>query len=215
MIDGQKCDYLDTKTSKVTMEKYDKRLAIKDRFSEISEKQDKVNNQHEQRMKVISRIACSAKNHSIDTVKKLNRYNECRVREEKKLKNFIDSNFGYTIKRIQNIEDDVYENGITAKNTENKVNHYINQRKKKDKIIVYTFAAIITYMVIMTVLFFNSQSKLKVYNSPKAMDVIMYDRDNKKEIHYSAWVSMDMEKGTVELQETRKEKEVDISNKVE
>lgn len=214
MIDGQKCDDL-VKVTNVMLGKHDRNLAIRDRLSEETTKQSNINNKYEQRMKVITRIASSAKNHSINTLKKLNRYNECRMNEEKRLKKSIDDNFDYTLKRIDNIEDDVYEYGIIAKNTEDKVNHYINQRKKKDKIIVYTFAAIIIYMVIMTVLFFNSQSKLKVYNSPKAMDVIMYDRDNKKEIHYSSWVSMDMEKGTVELQETKKEKEVDISNKVE
>ena len=226
MIDGSKCDENDKYTyrtingsrpmdDKLCIHNVDKSTMITDKLTDAMQKQNKVNTQHEQRMKVITRIASSAKNHSINTLKKLNRYNECRMKEEKKLKNSIDNNFDYILKRIDNIEDNVYENGITAKNTEDKLNHYINQRKKKDKIIVYTFAAIIIYMVIMTVLFFNSQSKLKVYNSPKAMDVIMYDRDNKKEIHYSAWVSMDMEKGTVELQETRKEKEVDISNKVE
>lgn len=149
MIDGSKCDDNDKYTyrtvngsgptnDKTCIHNVDKSTMITDKLTDAMQKQDKVNTQHEQRMKVITRIASSAKNHSINTLKKLNRYNECRMKEEKKLKNSIDNNFDYILKRIDNIEDDVYEYGITAKNTEDKVNHYINQRKKKDKIIVYT-----------------------------------------------------------------------------
>ena len=101
-------------------------------------------------------------------------------------------------------------------NEQNKKNNkYEERQEKRNKIIVGFITGIILYMIIMTVLFFNSQSKLKVYSSPKSMDVIMYDRDNKKEIHYSAYVKINTDKGTVELQETRKEDEIDISNKVE
>lgn len=82
MIDGSKCDDNDKYTyrtvngsrpmdDKLCIHNVDKSTMITDKLTDAMQKQDKVNTQHEQRMKVITRIASSAKNHSINTLKNL------------------------------------------------------------------------------------------------------------------------------------------------
>lgn len=216
MIDGQKCDDLDkTKTSKVMVEMSNMGTAVSDRLSEETAKQANVNKQHEQRLKALTRIASSAKDSTIRIEKKVHRYNECRMNDIKELNHDLQRKNDYVLNQIFKTKDRVFLLETDMDNMEDRMKKRIEKQYKINRAIIGCIFAMIIYMVVMTILFFYSQKTIRTYKSPKAMDVIMYDRDNEKEIHYSAWVKIDKETGTVELQETRKTGEVDISNKVE
>jgi len=94
------------------------------------------------------------------------------------------------------------------------MNEFKEEQKKENKFMKYILVGMAIYMVIITILFLRINTIMKRYESPKSMEVIMYDINEKKEIHYSAFMKIDTENATVELQETKKTKEVDI-NKVE
>lgn len=215
-LDADKFDRGTTKSQNLTIQTLsDSTTSVVDRLDVAVREQNKKNNKYEERMKYIARIADNAKNTNTRTEKKLHRFNTQRIEDINRLKELSD-------KQNNHLQDQLKETNTKAYRLESKVQfmgdymiNYEARQDKKDKVIIGFITGIILYMIIMTVLFFNAQNKLKVYSSPKSMDVIMYDRDNKKEIHYSAYVKIDTDKGTVELQETRKEKEVDISNKVE
>jgi len=216
MIDGQKCDDFDNqKTSKVMVNMSNMGTAIRDRLSEETEKQAGVNKQHEQRLKALTRIASSAKDSTIRIEKKVHRYNECRMNDIKELRHDLQRKNDYALGQISKTKDNVFLLEAKVDIMEDKMQKRNDKQYKINKNIIRCIFAMIIYMVVMTVLFSYSQRTIKTYKSPKSMDVIMYDRDNEKEIHYSAWVKIDKETGTVELQETRKTGEVDISNKVE
>lgn len=220
MISGLDVDKFDRGTTK-SNKSYafqslsDSTASVVDRLDVAVNEQNKKNNKYEERMKHIAQIADNAKNSNTRTEKKLHRFNTQRIEDINRLRELSD-------KQNNHLQDQLKETDIKAYRLESKVRfmedymiNYEAKQDKRNKIIVGFITGIILYMIIMTVLFFNAQSKLKVFSSPKSMDVIMYDRDNKKEIHYSAYVKIDTDKGTVELQETRKEDEIDISNKVE
>lgn len=232
MIDGNKCDDKDkhvdhsVKGSRFVGEvcilddvknttTVSRSTLIKDRWTDLIEKQNKVNTQHEQRMKAITRIASSAKDSTIRIEKKVHRYNECRTNDIKELRNDLYRKNDYALQKIQRTKDRVFE---LEQNMED-VDFRMKKREEKqyniNKVVIGCIFGMILYMIAITILFCNSQHTVKTYKSPKSMDVIMYDRDNKKEIHYSAYVNIDKEAGTVELQETRKTGEIDLSKKVE
>ena len=97
MIDGSKCDDNDNyigrtiKVSSPTNDKtytaIDKSTAVKSDLTDAVQKQNKVNTQHEQRMKAITRIASSAKDSTIRIEKKVHRDNECRMNDSKDIRN--------------------------------------------------------------------------------------------------------------------------------
>ena len=179
------------------------------------QKQNKVNTQHEQRMKAITRIASSAKDSTIRIEKKVHRYNECRMNDIKDIRNDLYRKNDYILQKIQRTKDRVFALEQEMEDVDFKMKKREEKQYKINKVIIGCIFGMILYMIAMTILFCNSQHTVKTYKSPKSMDVIMYDRDNKKEIHYSAYVKIDKEAGTVELQETRKTGEIDLSKKVE
>ena len=226
MIDGSKCDDNDNyigrtiKVSSPTNDKtciynVDKSTMITDKLTDAIQKQNKVNTQHEQRMKVITRIASSAKDSTIRIEKKVHRYNECRMNDIKDIRNDLYRKNDYVLQKIQRTKDRVFALEQEMEDVDFKMKKREEKQYKINKVIVGCIFGMILYMIAMTILFCNSQHTVKTYKSPKSMDVIMYDRDNKKEIHYSAYVKIDKETGTVELQETRKTGEIDLSDKVE
>lgn len=118
MVNGSKCDdndkYVDhsVKESRLVDETcilnvgkramtIDKSTLIKDRWTDLIEKQNKVNNQHEQRMKAITRIASSAKDSTIRIEKKVHRYNECRMNDIKDIRNDLYRKNDYILQKIQ------------------------------------------------------------------------------------------------------------------
>ena len=226
MIDGSKCDDNDNyigrtiKVSSPTNDKtytaiIDKSIAIKSDLTDAVQKQNKVNTQHEQRMKAITRIASSAKDSTIRIEKKVHRYNECRMNDIKDIRNDLYRKNDYILQKIQRTKDRVFALEQEMEDVDFKMKKREEKQYKINKVIIGCIFGMILYMIAMTILFCNSQHTIKTYKSPKSMDVIMYDRDNKKEIHYSAYVKIDKEAGTVELQETRKTGEIDLSKKVE
>lgn len=225
MIDGSKCDDNDNyigrtiKVSSPTNDKtytaIDKSTAVKSDLTDAVQKQNKVNTQHEQRMKAITRIASSAKDSTIRIEKKVHRYNECRMNDIKDIRNDLYRKNDYILQKIQRTKDRVFALEQEMEDVDFKMKKREEKQYKINKVIVGCIFGMILYMIAMTILFCNSQHTIKTYKSPKSMDVIMYDRDNKKEIHYSAYVKIDKEAGTVELQETRKTGEIDLSKKVE
>lgn len=226
MIDGSKCDDNDNyigrtiKVSSPTNDKtytaiIDKSTAVKSDLTDAVQKQNKVNNQHEQRMKAITRIASSAKDSTIRIEKKVHRYNECRMNDIKDIRNDLYRKNDYILQKIQRTKDRVFALEQEMEDVDFKMKKREEKQYKINKVIIGCIFGMILYMIAMTILFCNSQHTVKTYKSPKSMDVIMYDRDNKKEIHYSAYVKIDKETGTVELQETRKTGEIDLSKKVE
>ena len=226
MIDGSKCDDNDNyigrtiKVSSPTNDKtytaiIDKSTAVKSDLTDAVQKQNKVNTQHEQRMKAITRIASSAKDSTIRIEKKVHRYNECRMNDIKDIRNDLYRKNDYILQKIQRTKDRVFALEQKMEDIDFKMKKREEKQYKINKVIIGCIFGMILYMIAMTILFCNSQHTVKTYKSPKSMDVIMYDRDNKKEIHYSAYVKIDKETGTVELQETRKTGEIDLSNKVE
>ena len=226
MIDGSKCDDNDNyigRTIKVlnpTNDKtytaiIDKSTAVKSDLTDAVQKQNKVNTQHEQRMKAITRIASSAKDSTIRIEKKVHRYNECRMNDIKDIRNDLYRKNDYILQKIQRTKDRVFALEQEMEDVDFKMKKREEKQYKINKVIIGCIFGMILYMIAMTILFCNSQHTVKTYKSPKSMDVIMYDRDNKKEIHYSAYVKIDKETGTVELQETRKTGEIDLSKKVE
>lgn len=226
MIDGSKCDDNDNyigrtiKVSSPTNDKtyttiIDKSTAVKSDLTDAVQKQNKVNTQHEQRMKAITRIASSAKDSTIRIEKKVHRYNECRMNDIKDIRNDLYRKNDYILQKIQRTKDRVFALEQKMEDVDFKMKKREEKQYKINKVIIGCIFGMILYMIAMTILFCNSQHTVKTYKSPKSMDVIMYDRDNKKEIHYSAYVKIDKETGTVELQETRKTGEIDLSKKVE
>ena len=226
MIDGSKCDDKDNyvertiKVSGPTNDKtytaiIDKSTAVKSDLTDAVQKQNKVNTQHEQRMKAITRIASSAKDSTIRIEKKVHRYNECRMNDIKDIRNDLYRKNDYILQKIQRTKDRVFALEQEMEDVDFKMKKREEKQYKINKVIIGCIFGMILYMIAMTILFCNSQHTVKTYKSPKSMDVIMYDRDNKKEIHYSAYVKIDKETGTVELQETRKTGEIDLSDKVE
>lgn len=226
MIDGSKCDDNDNyigrtiKVSSPTNDKtytaiIDKSTAVKSDLTDAVQKQNKVNTQHEQRMKAITRIASSAKDSTIRIEKKVHRYNECRMNDIKDIRNDLYRKNDYILEKIQRTKDRVFALEQKMEDVDFKMKKREEKQYKINKVIIGCIFGMILYMIAMTILFCNSQHTVKTYKSPKSMDVIMYDRDNKKEIHYSAYVKIDKETGTVELQETRKTGEIDLSKKVE
>lgn len=226
MIDGSKCDDNDNyigrtiKVSSPTNDKtytaiIDKSTAVKSNLTDAVQKQNKVNTQHEQRMKAITRIASSAKDSTIRIEKKVHRYNECRMNDIKDIRNDLYRKNDYILQKIQRTKDRVFALEQEMEDVDFKMKKREEKQYKINKVIIGCIFGMILYMIAMTILFCNSQHTVKTYKSPKSMDVIMYDRDNKKEIHYSAYVKIDKETGTVELQETRKTGEIDLSKKVE
>lgn len=226
MIDGSKCDDNDNyigrtiKVSSPTNDKtytaiIDKSTAVKSDLTDAVQKQNKVNTQHEQRMKAITRIASSAKDSTIRIEKKVHRYNECRMNDIKDIRNDLYRKNDYILQKIQRTKDRVFALEQEMEDVDFKMKKREEKQYKINKVIIGCIFGMILYMIAMTILFCNSQHTVKTYKSPKSMDVIMYDRDNKKEIHYSAYVKIDKETGTVELQETRKTGEIDLSKKVE
>ena len=225
MIDGSKCDDNDNyigrtiKVSSPTNDKtytaIDKSTAVKSDLTDAVQKQNKVNTQHEQRMKAITRIASSAKDSTIRIEKKVHRYNECRMNDIKDIRNDLYRKNDYILQKIQRTKDRVFALEQEMEDVDFKMKKREEKQYKINKVIIGCIFGMILYMIAMTILFCNSQHTIKTYKSPKSMDVIMYDRDNKKEIHYSAYVKIDKETGTVELQETRKTGEIDLSKKVE
>lgn len=226
MIDGSKCDDNDNyigrtiKVSSPTNDKtytaiIDKSTAVKSDLNDAVQKQNKVNIQHEQRMKAITRIASSAKDSTIRIEKKVHRYNECRMNDIKDIRNDLYRKNDYILQKIQRTKDRVFALEQEMEDVDFKMKKREEKQYKINKVIIGCIFGMILYMIAMTILFCNSQHTVKTYKSPKSMDVIMYDRDNKKEIHYSAYVKIDKETGTVELQETRKTGEIDLSKKVE
>ena len=225
MIDGSKCDDNDNyigrtiKVSSPTNDKtytaIDKSTAVKSDLTDAVQKQNKVNTQHEQRMKAIARIASSAKDSTIRIEKKVHRYNECRMNDIKDIRNDLYRKNDYILQKIQRTKDRVFALEQEMEDINFKMKKREEKQYKINKVIIGCIFGMILYMIAMTILFCNSQHTIKTYKSPKSMDVIMYDRDNKKEIHYSAYVKIDKETGTVELQETRKTGEIDLSKKVE
>lgn len=226
MIDGSKCDDNDNyigrtiKVSSPTNDKtytaiIDKSTAVKSDLTDAVQKQNKVNTQHEQRMKAITRIASSAKDSTIRIEKKVHRYNECRMNDIKDIRNDLYRKNDYILQKIQRTKDRVFALEQEMEDVDFKMKKREEKQYKINKVIIGCIFGMILYMIAMTILFCNSQHTVKTYKSPKSMDVIMYDRDNKKEIHYSAYVKIDKEAGTVELQETRKTGEIDLSKKVE
>ena len=225
MIDGSKCDDNDNyigrtiKVSSPTNDKtytaIDKSTAVKSDLTDAVQKQNKVNTQHEQRMKAITRIASSAKDSTIRIEKKVHRYNECRMNDIKDIRNDLYRKNDYILQKIQRTKDRVFALEQEMEDINFKMKKREEKQYKINKVIIGCIFGMILYMIAMTILFCNSQHTIKTYKSPKSMDVIMYDRDNKKEIHYSAYVKIDKETGTVELQETRKTGEIDLSKKVE
>lgn len=226
MIDGSKCDDKDNyvertiKVSGPTNDKtytaiIDKSTAVKSDFTDAVQKQNKVNTQHEQRMKAITRIASSAKDSTIRIEKKVHRYNECRMNDIKDIRNDLYRKNDYILQKIQRTKDRVFALEQEMEDVDFKMKKREEKQYKINRVIVGCIFGMILYMIAMTILFCNSQHTVKTYKSPKSMDVIIYDRDNKKEIHYSAYVKIDKEAGTVELQETRKTGEIDLSDKVE
>lgn len=226
MIDGSKCDDNDNyigrtiKVSSPTNDKtytsiIDKSTAVKSDLTDAVQKQNKVNTQHEQRMKAITRIASSAKDSTIRIEKKVHRYNECRMNDIKDIRNDLYRKNDYILQKIQRTKDRVFALEQEMEDIDFKMKKREEKQYKINKVIIGCIFGMILYMIAMTILFCNSQHTIKTYKSPKSMDVIMYDRDNKKEIHYSAYVKIDKETGTVELQETRKTGEIDLSKKVE
>lgn len=232
MIDGSKCDDKDkhvdhsVKGSRFVGEvcilddvknttTVSRSTLIKDRWTDLIEKQNQVNAQHEQRMKAITRIASSAKDSTIRIEKKVHRYNECRMNDIKDIRNDIYRKNDYALQKIQRTKDRVFALEQNMEDVDFKMKRREEKQYKINKVIVGCIFGMILYMIAMTILFCNSQHTVKTYKSPKSMDVIMYDRDNEKEIHYSAYVKIDKETGTVELQETRKTGEIDLSKKVE
>lgn len=226
MIDGSKCDDNDNyigrtiKVSSPTNDKtytaiIDKSTAVKSDLTDAVQKQNKVNTQHEQRMKAITRIASSAKDSTIRIEKKVHRYNECRMNDIKDIRNDLYRKNDYILQKIQRTKDRVFALEQEMEDVDFKMKKREEKQYKINKVIVGCIFGMILYTIAMTILFCNSQHTVKTYKSPKSMDVIMYDRDNKKEIHYSAYVKIDKETGTVELQETRKTGEIDLSKKVE
>lgn len=225
MIDGKTCADKDkhvdhsvkgsrpvTETCKLNI---DKGTLVRDRLTDIVQKQDKVNVQHEQRMKAITRIASSAKDSTIRIEKKVHRYNESRMNEIKDVRNDLYRKNDYVLQKIQRTKDRVFALEQGMEDVDFKMKRREEKQYKINKVIVGCIFGMILYMIGMTILFCNSRNTIKTYKSPKSMDVIMYDRDNEKEIHYSAYVKIDKEEGTVELQETRKTGEIDLSKKVE
>ena len=226
MIDGSKCDDNDNyigrtiKGSSPTNDKtytaiIDKSTAVKSDLTDAVQKQNKVNTQHEQRMKAITRIASSAKDSTIRIEKKVHRYNECRMNDIKDIRNDLYRKNDYILQKFQITKDFVFALEQEMEDVDFKMKKREEKQSKINKVIIGCIFGMILYMIAMTILFCNSQHTIKTYKSPKSMDVIMYDRDNKKEIHYSAYVKIDKETGTVELQETRKTGEIDLSKKVE
>lgn len=226
MIDGSKCDDNDNyigrtiKVSSPTNDKtytaiIDKSTTVKSNLTDAVQKQNKVNTQHEQRMKAITRIASSAKDSTIRIEKKVHRYNECRMNDIKDIRNDLYRKNDYILQKIQRTKDRVFALEQEMEDVDFKMKKREEKQYKINKVIIGCIFGMILYMIAMTILFCNSQHTIKTYKSPKSMDVIMYDRDNKKEIHYSAYVKIDKETGTVELQETRKTGEIDLSKKVE
>lgn len=225
MVNGSKCDDNDNyigrtiKVSSPTNDKtytaIDKSTAVKSDLTDAVQKQNKVNTQHEQRMKAITRIASSAKDSTIRIEKKVHRYNECRMNDIKDIRNDLYRKNDYILQKIQRTKDRVFALEQEMENIDFKMKKREEKQYKINKVIIGCIFGMILYMIAMTILFCNSQHTIKTYKSPKSMDVIMYDRDNKKEIHYSAYVKIDKETGTVELQETRKTGEIDLSKKVE
>lgn len=226
MIDSSKCDDNDNyigrtiKVSSPTNDKtytaiIDKSTAVKSDLTDAVQKQNKVNTQHEQRMKAITRIASSAKDSTIRIEKKVHRYNECRMNDIKDIRNDLYRKNDYILQKIQRTKDRVFALEQEMEDVDFKMKKREEKQYKINKVIIGCIFGMILYMIAMTILFCNSQHTIKTYKSPKSMDVIMYDRDNKKEIHYSAYVKIDKETGTVELQETRKTGEIDLSKKVE
>lgn len=226
MIDGSKCDDNDNyigrtiKVSSPTNDKtytaiIDKSTAVKSDLTDAVQKQNKVNTQHEQRMKAITRIASSAKDSTIRIEKKVHRYNECRINDIKDIRNDLYRKNDYILQKIQRTKDRVFALEQEMEDVDFRMKKREEKQYKINKVIIGCIFGMILYMIAMTILFCNSQHTIKTYKSPKSMDVIMYDRDNKKEIHYSAYVKIDKETGTVELQETRKTGEIDLSKKVE
>lgn len=226
MIDGSKCDDNDNyigrtiKVSSPTNDKtytaiIDKSTAVKSDLTDAVQKQNKVNTQHEQRMKAITRIASSAKDSTIRIEKKVHRYNECRMNDIKDIRNDLYRKNDYILQKIQRTKDRVFALEQEMEDVDFRMKKREEKQYKINKVIIGCIFGMILYMIAMTILFCNSQHTIKIYKSPKSMDVIMYDRDNKKEIHYSAYVKIDKETGTVELQETRKTGEIDLSKKVE
>lgn len=226
MIDSSKCDDNDNyigrtiKVSSPTNDKtyttiIDKSTAVKSDLTDAVQKQNKVNTQHEQRMKAITRIASSAKDSTIRIEKKVHRYNECRMNDIKDIRNDLYRKNDYILQKIQRTKDRVFALEQKMEDVDFKMKKREEKQYKINKVIIGCIFGMILYMIAMTILFCNSQHTVKTYKSPKSMDVIMYDRDNKKEIHYSAYVKIDKETGTVELQETRKTGEIDLSKKVE